>query len=120
MNRPPKNMISVTRNTHIPSDGGLELLLHAVEVVLQVRVVRVLVVPVPPMAGHAVRAGACTPDAAVFVARLANVNLPARLVVVGRLVDDRILVEVERRRRRRHRPLEALRAPRVGRRRVRP
>ena len=42
MNRPPKNMISVTRNTHMPSVGGLDLLLHVVEVVLQLRMVRVL------------------------------------------------------------------------------
>ena len=42
MNRPPKNMISVTRNTHMPSAGGLDLLLHVVEVVLQLRMVRVL------------------------------------------------------------------------------
>ena len=40
MNRPPKNRTSVTRNTHMPERGRLELLLHAVEVVLQPRMVR--------------------------------------------------------------------------------
>ena len=37
---PPKNMISVARNSHMPSEERLALLLHVGEVMLERRVVR--------------------------------------------------------------------------------
>ena len=73
MNMPPKNMISVTRNTHMPERGRLELLLHAVEVVLQLRVMRVLACAVPRR-GRVADVRLTAPS---DVEASANVHLPA-------------------------------------------